>query len=169
MLWSPIPNGKVSSAHTVAMSADGQRVHVFARGGDNRMWRAFSPNSGMSWPVAWKPIGDKRFAWAPAAVMTSDGTMLHLFGRAAGGTFLHARPSVDPSAPPPSWKAVGGGTFVSSPAAAISPGGQVQVLGWAGTLRCGAAWARARRLRAHGPRSPASRRSNRGAARRVVA
>jgi hypothetical protein len=63
------------------VSADGKQLHVFGRGNDGRIWRAFSPDGGNHWALAWSPIGERVFSSSPAAAVSADGQKLHVLGR----------------------------------------------------------------------------------------
>jgi hypothetical protein len=90
MAWVQIGEGVFTSAPAAVISADGRSLHVFGRGNDNKIWRAFSPDGGANWTLAWAPIGEGVFSSGPAAVVSGDGRSLHVFGR-----------GIEPPPPPP--------------------------------------------------------------------
>ena len=60
--WAQMPSGSnFQSAPSAVASWDGQIVHVFAMGGDNRIWRAATFDGGNTWATAWAQVGTKTF------------------------------------------------------------------------------------------------------------
>jgi hypothetical protein len=60
--WTVMPAGtNFQSAPATAASWDAAIVHVFALGGDNRVWRARSADAGHSWATAWVQVGSQVF------------------------------------------------------------------------------------------------------------
>lgn len=60
--WTVMPEGTgFQSAPAVAASWDGMTVHVFALGGDGRVWRAASFDGAATWALAWAPVGTHAF------------------------------------------------------------------------------------------------------------
>jgi hypothetical protein len=79
--WEPIGSGVFRSGPAAALSADGNELHVFGRGTDDRIWRAYSTTGGKTWAYAWGPVGEHAFASAPATVLSANGNQLHVFAR----------------------------------------------------------------------------------------
>jgi hypothetical protein len=60
--WTVMPAGtNFQSAPATAASWDAAIVHVFALGGDDRVWRAMSSDAGHSWATAWTQVGSQVF------------------------------------------------------------------------------------------------------------
>lgn len=121
--WSSLPEGTFLSGPAVASSNDGKKLHVFGLGMDNRIWRAFSADGGLSWPVSWAPIGEGKFVSAPAVAVSADGSQVHVFGRGLDNKIWRAHSADGGSTWALNWAPIGTGTFNSAPAAAISDDG----------------------------------------------
>ena len=103
-------------------TADGQRLHAFGQGTDQRLWHAYSFNSGTNW-AGWWPVGFGAFNSAPAAVMSPDGGIIRVFGRGLDHGFYQAV-STDDSVTWSDWTAmVPGAVFSSGPAATLEADG----------------------------------------------
>jgi hypothetical protein len=112
------------------VSADGQHLHAFGRGLDNRIWRAYSADGGNSWSLAWAPIGEGTFLSAPAAAISADGQQLHVFGQGSDNHIWHAHSTDGGNTWVLAWAPIGVGTFISAPAAALSADGrELHVIG----------------------------------------
>ncbi len=121
--WLPIGEGVFASMPAIAVSADGNNVHVFGRGNDNRMWRAHSSTGGAGWDYAWGQLDtDGVFTSAPAAAISSDGSVVHVIGRGTDNRYYRAYSSTAASTWE-LWNPIGEGLFSSNPAAAVSADG----------------------------------------------
>ena len=120
--WSAIGAGQFRSAPAAAVSADGQRLHVFGLGEDDHFWRAFSSNGGATWDLAWAQMPDGVFTSAPAVVCDSTGQKVHVFGRGSDNRIWHGY-TLNGGASWVAWIPIGEGVFSSGPAAALSADG----------------------------------------------
>src|SRR5271157_2072343 len=116
--------GSFLSGPAAAVSSNGKSLHVFGRGQDSRIWRAYSADGGNSWQVAWAPIGEGVLTSAPAAAISADGKQLHVFGRGVDNKFWRAYSADGGNSWQVAWAPIGDGTFMSGPAAAISADGK---------------------------------------------
>ena len=112
-----------TSGAAAVVSPDGKQVHVFARGKDDRIWRAYSSNGAQSWDIAFVPINQGTFNSGPAAVLSSqDGNQLHVIARGKDNRFYRAF-SGNASGGNPTWSLdwtpIGTGLFTSAPAAVL--------------------------------------------------
>ena len=99
-----------------AALADGNHIHVFARGDDRSIWRTFR-NPQNTWTGWFNDIGAGTFTSSPAAAMT--GNHIHLFARADDRNIWHSFWNGQ------GWSGwldnVGAGKFTSGPAAVGTP------------------------------------------------
>lgn len=81
--WHHIGQKTFDSAPAAAVSGSGKELHVFGRATDDRMWHAFSSDSGKDFDenTNWAAIGQGVFSSGPAAAVSADGKKLHVFGR----------------------------------------------------------------------------------------
>jgi CubicO group peptidase (beta-lactamase class C family) len=117
------PAGVFTSGVASASSADGQKIHVMARGTDNRIWRGWSTNGGTSWE-GFEPIRFGTFLTGPAVAMSSDGVFIHVFAVGMDSKMYRTR-SIDGGKSWIDWEAIGAGVFTSQPAAACSTNGKI--------------------------------------------
>lgn len=121
--WLPIGDGVFTSMPAIAVSADGNNVHVFGRGNDNHMWCAYSSTGGAGWDYAWSQLDpDGLFTSAPAAAISADGSVVHVIGRGTDNRYYRAYSSTGASTWQ-LWNPIGDGLFSSNPAAAASADG----------------------------------------------
>jgi hypothetical protein len=119
-LIAGIGQGVFRSGPAVVISADGQRLHAFGLGTDQRLWRASSSNGGQTWPDAWGAFGPERaYSSAPAAAASADGALIHVVAMGADEAY-YAFTSRDGGQTWPVYAVALGGTFKSAPAVATS-------------------------------------------------
>lgn len=102
----------------------GVKVHVFGKGMDNRIWRAFSGNGGSTWDLAWAAIGEGTFKSSPAAVCSADAQFVAVFGQGMDNKIWWAYSTSGGSKWDMAWKPIGAGVFETFPAAACSADGK---------------------------------------------
>jgi len=122
--WDAIGDGVFNSGPAACLSADGQNLHVFGRGNDNKIWRAHSPDGGSSWDVAWSAIGTGTFTSGPSACISANGQSLHVFGRGGDNGMWRAHSPDGGTSWDVAWSPIETGTFTSGPAACVSADGQ---------------------------------------------
>ncbi|MDQ2925818.1 MAG: hypothetical protein M3R43_09720, partial [Acidobacteriota bacterium] len=128
--WNQLPNGTFLSGPAACVTHKffikgqlPQTLHVFGRGGDNRIWRARSPDDGSNYDVAWSPMGEGKFNSSPAACVSAEGQSLHVFGRGEDNKIWRAHSSDGGNSWDTLWAPTGEGLFESGPAACISADG----------------------------------------------
>ena len=117
------PGAVLTSGLAADASSDGQRVYVFGRGTDNRMWFAFSTNAGASWQ-GWNAIGAGIFLTGAAAAVSASGGLIHLVAIGMDGKMYRTR-SLDSGETWIDWERIGQGVFTSAPAIAASSDGKI--------------------------------------------
>jgi CubicO group peptidase (beta-lactamase class C family) len=117
------PGGVFTSGVAAAVSGNGQRIHVMARGTDDRIWRGWSTNGGSSWQ-GFSPIGTGTFDTGPAVAMSNDGNVVHVVAVGKNQRMYHAR-STDGGVSWSNWAPIGNGVFTSQPALVCREDGKV--------------------------------------------
>lgn len=117
------PGGVFTSGVAAAVSGDGQRIHVMARGTDDRIWRGSSSNGGTSWN-GFSPIHAGTFLTGPAVTMSNNGNVVHVVAVGKDSRMYHSR-STDGGANWSNWLPIGSGVFTSQPAVVCRDDGAV--------------------------------------------
>jgi hypothetical protein len=117
------PGGVFTSGIGASASWDGKKIQVMARGTDQRIWRAWSTDSGATWKF-FEPILNGTFLSGPAVAMLADGGVIHVFGTGTDRRIWRAK-SVNGGQSWSGWDPIGDGKFTSQPAAACSINGSL--------------------------------------------
>jgi CubicO group peptidase (beta-lactamase class C family) len=117
------PAGILTSGIAAAASADGQRITAMGRGTDNRIWRVWSADGGVTWK-GFEPILAGTFLTGPAVAMSASGGIVHGFAVGMDSRMYRTR-SLDGGTTWSAWEPIGAGVFTSQPAAACSSDGKI--------------------------------------------
>lgn len=123
--WDPqnlLGEGVFKSGPAAVVSDNGQTMHAFGRGTNDKIWRSRSVDGGSTWPGGWSPMGTGLFSSGPAAAIA--GSKIHVFARGMDNRMFRAYSSNGGSTWSILWTSMGAGVFNSAPAAAVSADGQ---------------------------------------------
>jgi hypothetical protein len=124
-IWNRVGDGVVTSAPAAAMSRNGERTDLFARGTDNATWHnTRHPGTGGAWAGWYQVPGSVGTTSAPAVVASPSGE-LDLFIRGSDGQIYH-KYGTD-AAGWSQWNLIGPGVVKSAPTAIRRASGVIEV------------------------------------------